>query len=42
MHVAIARLSISFKKHHITASYVSPDMQELNQWYATISNIQSG
>ena len=40
MHPAIARLCISFEKHLITASYVSPDMQELNQRYATIPNIQ--
>lgn len=30
MHVAVARLCISFEKHLITASYVSPDMQALN------------
>jgi hypothetical protein len=41
MHAAVARLCISFKKHLITASYVSPDMQELDQRYATIPNIQS-
>ena len=40
MHPAIARLCISFEKHLITASYVSPDMQELNQRYASILNIQ--
>ncbi|KAF8804193.1 hypothetical protein BYT27DRAFT_7194939 [Phlegmacium glaucopus] len=31
MHPAIARLCISFEKHLITASYVSPEMQALNQ-----------
>lgn len=38
MHVAIARLCISFEKHLITASYISPEMQALNQRCATFSH----
>ena len=41
MHVGIASLCISFKKHLLPASYISPEMQALNYRYTAIPNIYS-